>query len=121
MIVRTWTYYTNTIRLQDNKLYLRIAKGKLSQLVTSNQTLPVFYLMVSRSLFQSKLYYDTMRILFIWRIDVRKLLIAIGVLILVQAYWMIPANMPDALDWILFVVLLLFGAYTIYDARKTAS
>lgn len=49
----------------------------------------------------------------------KKLLIAVGVVILVEAYWMIPANMPDALDWILFVVLLLFGAYTIYNAVKT--
>lgn len=48
----------------------------------------------------------------------KKLLIAIGVLILVEAYWMIPASIPSAIDWILFVVLLLFGAYTIYDARK---
>ena len=49
----------------------------------------------------------------------KKLLIAVGVLILVEAYWMIPANIPSAIDWILFVLLLLFGAYTIYDARKT--
>jgi len=56
---------------------------------------------------------------FVWRSAVKKLLIAIGVLILVEAYWMIPANIPSAIDWILFVVLLLFGAYTIYDARKT--
>ena len=60
-----------------------------------------------------------MRILYIRRIDMKKLLIAVGVVILVEAYWMIPANMPDALDWILFVVLLLFGAYTIYNAVKT--
>lgn len=50
----------------------------------------------------------------------KNLVIAIGVLILTQAYWMIPAHMPDWLDWILFVVLLLFGAYVIYDAMKTA-
>ena len=49
----------------------------------------------------------------------KKLLIAVGVLILVEAYWMIPANIPAAIDWILFVLLLLFGAYTIYDARKS--
>ena len=48
----------------------------------------------------------------------KKLAIAVGVLILSQAYFMIPARMPDALDWILFVVLLLFGAYTIYNAMQ---
>ena len=53
------------------------------------------------------------------RFAVKKLTIAIGVLILTQAYWMIPAHMPDALDWILFVLLLLYGGYLIYDARKT--
>ncbi|MFC2032897.1 hypothetical protein ACFLUS_06090 [Chloroflexota bacterium] len=49
----------------------------------------------------------------------KKLIIAIGVLILTQAYWMIPAHMPDALDWILFVFLLLFGGYLIYNAIKS--
>jgi hypothetical protein len=50
---------------------------------------------------------------------VKKLLIAVGVLILTQAYWMIPKNTPDALDWILFVVLLVFGGWVIYDAMQT--
>ena len=48
----------------------------------------------------------------------KKLIIAVGVLILTQAYFMIPAHTPDALDWIIFVVLLLFGAYTIYGAMQ---
>ncbi|HEY31555.1 MAG TPA: hypothetical protein G4O10_00440 [Dehalococcoidia bacterium] len=49
----------------------------------------------------------------------KQLTIAVGVLIITQAYFMIPANTPDWLDWILFVVLLVFGAYTIYDAMQS--
>lgn len=51
----------------------------------------------------------------------KKLLVAVGILILSQAYFMIPGHTPDALDWILFAVLLLFGLYTIYDAMQTES
>lgn len=53
------------------------------------------------------------------RFAMKQLIIAVGVLIITQAYFMIPAHMPDWLDWILFVVLLLFGAYTIYDAIQS--
>ena len=49
----------------------------------------------------------------------KKLIIAVGVLILTQAYFIMPVHKHDALDWIIFVVLLLFGAYTIYGAMQT--
>ena len=71
-----------------------------------------------RVLFPPARQYATMRMILLWRSALKKLAIAVGVLILSQAYFMIPARMPDALDWILFVVLLLFGAYTIYNAMQ---
>ncbi|HEY32815.1 MAG TPA: hypothetical protein G4O10_06885 [Dehalococcoidia bacterium] len=49
----------------------------------------------------------------------KNLLIAIGILILCQSYFMIPGCTPEALNWILFAVLLLFGIYTIYSAMQT--
>ena len=47
----------------------------------------------------------------------KKLVIAVGVLIIAQAFDIMPVyNRP--FSWILFVVLLLFGLYTIYDAMQ---
>lgn len=39
---------------------------------------------------------------------------AIAVILIVQAYFMLPVRTPDALDWILFVGLLVYGAYYVY-------
>lgn len=50
----------------------------------------------------------------------KNLVIAVAVLILTQAYFMMPVHTAAALDWIVFVFLLLFGFYIIYDALKTA-
>jgi hypothetical protein len=48
----------------------------------------------------------------------KKLLIAVGVVIIAQAFDIMPVyNRPFC--WILFAVLLLFGLYTIYDAAQT--
>ena len=47
----------------------------------------------------------------------KKLIIAVGVVIVAQAFVLMPVyNRP--FQWILFVVLLLFGLYTIYDAMQ---
>lgn len=48
----------------------------------------------------------------------KKLIIAVGVVILAQAFCIAPFY-EDWLGWILFIVLLLFGAYTIYDAMQS--
>lgn len=50
----------------------------------------------------------------------KNLVIAVGVLILAQAYCMMPVHTAAALDWIIFAVLLVFGVYIIYDAMQTA-
>jgi hypothetical protein len=48
----------------------------------------------------------------------KKLLIAVGVVLVAQAFLIMPVyNKP--FYWILFVVFLLFGLYTIYDAIQT--
>ncbi len=39
---------------------------------------------------------------------------AIAVILIVQAYFMLPVHSPDALDWVVFVVLLVYGAYYVY-------
>ena len=48
----------------------------------------------------------------------KKLLIAVGVLIVAMAFELAPF-WEEWLGWILFVALLLFGAYTIYNAMQT--
>ena len=57
----------------------------------------------------------TMRIILLRRFAVKKLIIAVGVLIVAMAFELAPFY-EHWLGWLLFVVLLLFGAYTIYDA-----
>ena len=47
----------------------------------------------------------------------KKLLIAVGVLLVAMAFEMAPFH-EEWLGWIFFVALLLFGAYTIYDAMQ---
>jgi hypothetical protein len=42
--------------------------------------------------------------------------IALGVLILSQAYFMMPVHTPSALDWIIFVILLVVGIGIIYKS-----
>jgi len=59
-----------------------------------------------------------MRVILLWRSALKKLIIAVGVVIIAQAFDLMPVyNRP--FQWILFVVLLLFGAYTIYGAMQT--
>ena len=48
----------------------------------------------------------------------KKLLIAVGVVIVALGFKSAPFY-DEWLGWILFIVLLLFGAYTIYDAMQT--
>lgn len=48
----------------------------------------------------------------------KKLIIAVGVLIVAMAFELAPFY-EHWLGWILFIVLLLFGAYTIYDAMQS--
>ena len=48
----------------------------------------------------------------------KKLIIAVGVLIVAMAFELAPFY-EEWLGWIIFVVLLLFGAYTIYNAMQT--
>lgn len=54
----------------------------------------------------------------LWRLNVKKLIIAVGVLIVAMAFELAPFY-EHWLGWILFIVLLLFGAYTIYDAMQS--
>ena len=44
----------------------------------------------------------------------RRIEAAIAVILLAETYWMLPVSTPDALDWILFVGLLVYAAYFIY-------
>ncbi len=39
---------------------------------------------------------------------------AIAVILIVQAYFMLPVRTPDALDWMIFVGLIAYGAYFVY-------
>ena len=58
-----------------------------------------------------------MRMILLRRYTLKKLIIAVGVIIIAQAFVLMPVyNRP--FQWILFVVLLLFGLYTIYDAMQ---
>ena len=58
-----------------------------------------------------------MRMILLRRSTLKKLIIAVGVLILAQAFLIAPFH-NEPFRWILFTVLLLFGAYTIYDAMR---
>jgi len=62
--------------------------------------------------------YATMRVILLRRLNVKKLLIAVGVLLIAMAFEIAPF-WEEWLGWILFIALLLFGAYTIYDAMQT--
>jgi hypothetical protein len=59
-----------------------------------------------------------MRVILLWRFILKKLLIAVGVLLVAMAFEIAPIY-EHWLSWLLFVVLLLFGAYTIYDAMQS--
>jgi len=58
-----------------------------------------------------------MRMILLRRSALKKLIIAAGVIIIAQAFCLAPF-FNEPFRWILFVVLLLFGAYTIYDAMQ---
>lgn len=47
----------------------------------------------------------------------KKLLVAVGAIIIAQAFIIAPFY-NEPFQWILFVLLLLFGLYTIYDAMQ---
>ncbi len=46
--------------------------------------------------------------------------LALGILIVTQAYFMMPVYTPAALDWVLFVILLLIGLYIIFRSIRAS-
>ena len=59
-----------------------------------------------------------MRVILLGRFTLKKVLIAAGAIIIALAFELAPFY-SEPFYWILFVVFLLFGIYTIYDAVQS--